>query len=370
MTKPRTLLIALAMLVIASLACSVSTAGTPTPAPTPTEEPTVELPTATIAPTSTRAPTPKPKPTATTASVPTGVGVLFSDDFSSQQATEDNGWNFDSTDNVDRAWAPNQYTISVHKTNYLGYGTPDGEYTDFGAEAEAQATSEYAKYGLRFRIADGDNYYIFVITTDGKYYVDKLVQDEWADPSPVKSTASQYIKKGKVKNRLGVLAQGSKISLYINGFLVKTFTDDSIDSGSVGVLAGAGDNDTAETVFSRFTVLTAAQAAADWGTTPAGGGTQPTATPTKSSSGGGGTGVLLRNTFPGACQANLWGKKEAVIRAEGNSSKFMALPAGTYGVHLAVDIGEVDLAQFTIPSGVTCVITCDKATKSVYNSCR
>jgi len=59
-----------------------------------------------------------------------------------------------------------------------------------------------------------------------------------------------------------------------------------------------------------------------------------------------------------------------VIRAEGNSTASKSLPPGTYGVHLAVSIGEVDLNQFYLPPGGYCQLTCNAATKSVYNSCR
>jgi len=388
MSRSRILLIALIALTVAGLACSAAQR-TPTPAPTP-------IPTATEPPeaTATSAPTPKPvatstkvpvAPTATKASAvptaaPASAGVLFNDDFSSQTASEDNGWDFDSTDNVDRAWSANKYTLSVKKKNYLGYGTPNGEYNDFGAEIEAQASSAYAKYGIRFRSqggSDNPSYYVFVVSTDGKYYVDKLLNDEWADVSPVPTTASQQINKGKVKNTLGVLAEGSTISLYINRHLVKTFTDDSIDSGLIGVLAGPGDNDSAEVTFSRLTILTAEKAKADWAAVPATvqpavpATVQPAATATKTSGGGSGNGTItVRNTFPGACQINVWGPKEAVIRAEGNSSKSMSLPPGKYGVHVAADVGEVDLSNLiTLPPGGYCVITCNKATKSVGASC-
>jgi hypothetical protein len=379
MSRSRTLWIAVAALTIAGLACSAAErTPTPTPVPTATEAPQAtetSVPTPKTAAASTQAPV---APTATKAPVaptarPPAEGVLFEDDFGSQQVSEDNGWDFDSTENVERSWSPNKYTFAVNKKNYLGYGTPDGVYDDFGAEVEAQTSSDYARYGIRFRIQGGDNpsYYIFVVTTDGKYYVDTLLNGDWTDVSPVATTASQYINKGKAKNTLGVLAQGSQISLYINRTLVKTFTDDSIDSGLIGVLAGPGDSTSTEVTFSRFTVLTAEKAKADWGTKPATTTTQPTATATKSSGGGSGNGVItVRNTFDGACQINLWGQKEAVIRAEGNSSRSLSLPPGTYGVHAAVDIGEVDLSyQLKLPPGGYCTIYCNKATKSVSASC-
>jgi len=381
MSRSRILWIAIATLTIAGLACSAAqTTPTPKPAPTATEAPQATetaIPTPKLAATSTREPV---APTATKAAAtpttaPSAEGVLFEDDFSSQQTSESNGWDFTSTENVERTWSANKYTFAVSKKNYLGYGTPDGEYDDFGAEVEAQTSSAYARYGIRFRIqggSDNPSYYIFVVTTDGKYYVDTLLNGDWADVSPVESTASQYINKGKAKNTLGVLAQGSQISLYINRTLVKTFSDDSINSGSVGVLAGPGDNASAEVTFSRFTVLTAEKAKADWGAAkPATSTTQPTATATKSSGGGSGNGVItVRNTFDGACQINLWGQKDATIRAEGNSSKSLSLPPGTYGVHAAVDIGEVDLSyQLKLPPGGYCTIYCNKSTKSVSAAC-
>jgi hypothetical protein len=104
------------------------------------------------------------------------------------------------------------------------------------------------------------------VTTNGKYYLQKKIEGAWADTDPVRATSSQFIKPGQSKNVLRVLARGDQISLYINGSLVNTATDDAISSGSVGVFAGTGDNDSAETAFSRVTVLDADQAAASWGT--------------------------------------------------------------------------------------------------------
>jgi hypothetical protein len=301
------------------------------------------------------------------------TGVLFNEDFASQKAAEDRGWVFDTGENVDTTWSASRYVISIKRKNWLGLNWPGGTYDNFGVEADGQATGgSYAEYGIVFRVSgdqDSRSYYIFGVNTDGKYYLQKKVNGDWADPDPVPPAASSYVKP-KAKNTLGVLAQGSKISLYINGFMVKTVTDDSSASGMVGVYAGTGDNTSAQAAFSRFAILSVEKAKADWGTAPAAGGAQPTATPTKSGSGTGNGTIVVRNTFPGACQANLFGKQQAVIRAEGNSSRSMSLPPGTYGVHLAVDIGEVDMDQFYLPPGGTCVLTCNAATKSVYNSCR
>jgi serine/threonine protein kinase len=212
--------------------------------------------------------TPAPPSTET---VPTpAASVLFEDDFQSQQASEGKGWSFDPGDYVDYAWSVGKMTISVKKKNWLGLNWPDGAYDDFGVQIEAQATtSDYTEYGIVFRVSGSSNarsYYIFGVTTKGKYYLQKKIDGTWADTDPVSATSSEYIQAGQTKNILRVLARGDQILLYINGFLVETVTDDSISSGSVGIFAGTGDNDSAAAAFSRVTVLDAEQAAASWGT--------------------------------------------------------------------------------------------------------
>jgi hypothetical protein len=347
--------VALAALIIATLACVPTT---PRPTATPTQMP----PTATLAPTqapvatSTRAAAPQPtKP-------PVAAGVLFSDDFSSQQASKDKGWSFSTGDNVDRSWSANKLIISIKKKQYIGLNWPDGAHDDFGAEIEAQANSSVAEYGIAFRISDDkDNYYVFGVTTDGKYYVDKLIKGEWADPSPVNKTTSPYIKQGKAKNTLAVLAQGDKLSFYLNGFGVKTITDDSLDSGTVGVFAGSGDSDSAEVAFSRLTVLSVEKAKADFGPAPAAGtGAQPTPTAKPAGTGGGNGMFYVRNNFSGPCQVTVWGKSNAIIRAEANSTGSKSLPPGTYGAKVALANGrEADVpGQLQLPAGGYCTITC------------
>jgi len=368
MSQFKFIALAIAGLVLASLACSTATS---TPAPTPLP-PTQAIATSTTAPTTapTSAPAATPKPATTATRAPTAkpttasqpAGVLFNEDFGSQQAAEDRGWVFEAGENVETAWAANKYIVSIKKKNWLGLNWPDGTYDDFGAEAEGQATGgSYAEYGIVFRVS-GDQasrtYYIFGVNTDGKYYLQKKVDGQWADPDPVPATASTYV-KSQAKNRLGVLAQGNKLSLYVNGFLVKTVTDDSSEEGMVGVYAGTGDNTSAQVTFSRFTILTAEKAKAEWGTTPASSGSQPTAT-AKPSTGSGNGVFTVRNTFGGFCRVNLWGKQNAEISADANSSKSLSLPPGTYGGKITLANGrEGDISsQFYLPAGGYCVVTC------------
>jgi hypothetical protein len=234
----------------------------PVPAITPTTAPTPTSP-------STPAPTSKCPP------VPAlPAGVLFSDDFASRQVAECNGWDIKTGDNSDDIWAPNQLTISQKRTQWVSVNEPDGEYGDFGAETQAQPIgNNYTEYGLAFRdstTANKSSYYIFGIRTDGKYYVSKLIADDWVDPDPVSVTASPAIKPGAAQNTIGVIVQGGTISLYINRVLVKTFTDSApLGKGQVGLMVASADKYPAVATFSKLTILTPDKARAEWSGAPA-----------------------------------------------------------------------------------------------------
>jgi hypothetical protein len=373
MTRWQVVTMVLIALVLASLACSAATPTPTAPPPLPTAAATSTIAATPTTAAATKAPASTPKPSATDTRAPTAkattaaspAGVLFTDDFGSQKASEDKGWVFDVGENVDTAWAANKYIVSIKKQNWLGLNWPDGTYDNFGAEAEGLVTGgSYAEYGLVFRVSgdkDSRSYYIFGVTTEGKYYLQKKVNGQWADKDPVPATVSSYVKP-KVKNTLGVLAQGNKISLYINSFLVKTVTDDTSTSGMAGIYASTGDNTSAQVTFNRFTVLTADKAKAEWGTTPAVDPTkQPAATATKSAGTGTGNGTFtIQNTFSGFCRVNLWGQKNAELSAEGNSTKSLSLSPGTYGAKITLGNGrEGDLPnQFNLPAGGYCTIVC------------
>ncbi len=238
-------------------------AATATASPSPTSTP---QPSST--PTATSFPTITPLPTAT--ALPTGW--LFFDDFGSMQASTAKGWIFGAVGNVNRAWTSNKLILSIQDKELIGWNTLRGDYGDFGVETEMQATSKYAEYGIIFR-KSGDtqavrSFYLFGVTTDGRYYLAKLVNGQWAASAPVSTRTSSYIKQGQEKNILSVLAQGTNISLYINNVLIRTITDIALANGEIGIFATSGNSSQAEAVASRFIVFTAEKAAAEWGTRP------------------------------------------------------------------------------------------------------
>jgi len=238
--------------------------------------PTTEAVTATAIPSPTSTPQPSSTPTAT--SLPTitpfptatalPTGWLFFDDFGSMQASTAKGWIFGAAGSVNRAWASNRLILSIQGKELIGWNTLRGDYGDFGVETEMRATSKYAEYGIIFRKSGETqgvrSFYLFGVTTDGRYYLAKLVNGQWATNAPVSTRTSSYIKQGQEKNILSVLAQGTKISLYINSVLIRTVTDIALANGEIGIFATSGNSSQAEAAASRFIIFTAEKAAAEW----------------------------------------------------------------------------------------------------------
>ena len=193
------------------------------------------------------------------------------DDFSSRQATLDNGWNLDPGTNVDYTWSPGKLTISVKKANWVGSVWPYVDYLDFAVEGEAQPVgADFAEYGIVFRVSGQSGtrtYYAFGLKSDGRYYLYQYVAGAWMDKDAVSPTAASQIKQGPAKNTFGVIVQGNKISLLINRVLVKTVVDDSITTaGRVGFFAGTGgSNASCSVAFTKLTVLPVERAKAEWG---------------------------------------------------------------------------------------------------------
>jgi hypothetical protein len=346
----------------------------------PTSTATALPPTDTLAPTSTSTSTPTRAPTAT--SLPTGM--LFMDEFSSKDASLKNGWST-SGSNATFDWSNDNLVASTSKADLIVWNTPQKFYTDFGAEIEAKPTgSGYIEYGLVFRedSSTASNFYAFGVNTNGQYFLWKEVDGKYAASDPVSLTTSQYIKKDATSNKLGVVAEGSNLSLYINGFLVRKLTDSSLNRGHVGVFVSVQKDVGNKVAFDRFTVYTASQAKAAWGTTLAAGGVvggntpatprpaatkAPTVPPVSKPAG---TTVTVSNTFPLSCLIVFWGPADLRLDAGAGSMAFSPINPGTYGWRAFIGGAETgEAGNLDIAAGDACVFVCDRDRLAIRYGC-
>jgi hypothetical protein len=95
-------------------------------------------------------------------------------------------------------------------------------------------------YGLMVRAPDENQGYLYAFSCDGQYSLTK-----WNGKFSVRLvdwTQSDLIQAGADKtNRLGIMAQGSKLSLYANGNLLTEVVDGNYPMGGFGVFIGANE---------------------------------------------------------------------------------------------------------------------------------
>lgn len=82
--------------------------------------------------------------------------------------------------------------------------------------------------------------YLFALTCDGRYGL--RIWDGETMTKLVSETPSEFITAGpNQEHRLGLMARGDVLSLYVNGNLLTEVTDNTYESGLVGVFIGAGN---------------------------------------------------------------------------------------------------------------------------------
>ena len=181
--------------------------------------------------------------------------LLLYDDFS----VEANGW---PTGDYDGDLVTGSRTIAGGKYawettsigDFVWPATPDVEdVSDVYLTVTAQRTfgTTDGRYGLVFRRADKDNYYMFRVTDNGVYQFRVRYEGEWNTILDWTETAA--IRAGR-ENVLTVVAEGTDFTFFINDQFVAATTDSRLSSGVVGVIVGLEEGNRATFAFSEFEV--------------------------------------------------------------------------------------------------------------------
>lgn len=193
-------------------------------------------------------PTPMPTPTPIPRPAPT-----YEDDFSNPAS----GWWQGATEDYEKGYVEGEYHILVkNEGGWSVWATAGPWFAHFDAQARARCErAEGVKvYGLLFRYQDSSNFYDFDVDPIFRTYA--LWKREGGAWSAIVSwTESPAINPGEAPNLLRVICQGSQISLYANGELLATASDDSFSYGRLGlIVTNYTDPDGADVYFDDLTV--------------------------------------------------------------------------------------------------------------------
>jgi len=209
-----------------------STATTIQPTLQATKSPTLApKATQTETPTSTSTPTVTPSPTTTFTPQPSDPA------FSLGPASWINGNDWkgfyfdDSGSEIHYSLSGNDLVLSaLHANGWHGWSLTYIKGTNFYLEGTffINSCAGLDRYGLVFRSPDTSQGYFFGVSCDGQYSLRKWVAGGFSDDDIIPWTLSTQILAGSnQENRLGVMANGNSYSLYVNGQLIATTSDDT-----------------------------------------------------------------------------------------------------------------------------------------------
>lgn len=147
------------------------------------------------------------------------------------------------------------YHVTVDAQDVVAWGYGEDIAGDFYAEADVRFVGGTvdSEGGLAFRCTDSDNCYFFLLDPEGTYSLQTLVDGEWE----VLATDSvpELVETGEdATNRLGVLARGDEIALFVNDAPLTEVVDDSIAGAGFGLAASAYDAASVEFAFDNFSL--------------------------------------------------------------------------------------------------------------------
>ncbi len=212
------------------------------------------MPTATTAPTNTPEPTvqPTPEPSFTPTTNPGDPRQVYGEPtWNDSLSSGKNFWK-DENDHT-KIVAGDGVLLLTGKTTEGWHGwsltysqSPSNFYLEGKFRTQTCAGDDV--YGLVFRAGEESSGYFLGFTCDGQYGVRVIDFNNDIDSELVGLKSSSSILSGSNQiNRLGVLAQGNKLTLYANGALLEEVSDGTFASGYIGAFVAAYDT-------SNFTV--------------------------------------------------------------------------------------------------------------------
>ena len=153
-------------------------------------------------------------------------------------------WGDDEQDGFSRGYASGKYFFELAKPSWFAWTSSRKKLADASLEVDAYLSSgsEDNHFGLICRLDDAGNFYYLAVSSDGYYGI--FLREDGDALLPLNArgamTFSPAIKTGSEVNHIKAICEGDQLSLYANGRLLETATDDTHRKGRFGMGAGSG----------------------------------------------------------------------------------------------------------------------------------
>lgn len=186
-------------------------------------------------------------------------GTLFNDDFSGEQNC---GWALYDRGGSEAEIADGALRLTTAQPGEIWWTNPGRNLSDVILTASVEVIGGPADnaFGLICRYQSPDNFYIFLISSDGYYTVGKY--QSGSDQIIYLTEEGQYqsseaIAQGTagVANELRATCIGDELTLSVNGTQVATVTDPTFVTGDIGVAASTFEAGTLEVAFQNVRAI-------------------------------------------------------------------------------------------------------------------
>jgi len=178
--------------------------------------------------------------------------LLFQDDFSDTTSGWDQVTESDGTTDYENGY----YRMVVNTTDMDVWANPGLNFTDVVVEVDAAKAGgpDDNDFGVICRYQDVENFYFFIISSDGYYAVGKVIGGEQELIEADQMYPSEAINQGAVTNHIKADCIGSHLVLNVNGTLLTDVEDSTLTHGDVGLIAGTFDEAGTDIHFDNFSV--------------------------------------------------------------------------------------------------------------------
>lgn len=178
--------------------------------------------------------------------------VLYQDDFSNL----DSGWIsvLDLKGFMD--YYSSGFRIWVNTPGYNYWSTPGLQFNDviINVDAARIGGPDENRFGVICRYKDVNNYYFFVISSDGYFGIGKVINGLTSLLGHEMMIYNPGILSGLLPNHLQAECNKDILTLYINGQPAGMAVDNDLSGGDVGLLAGAFGTPGVDILFDNFVV--------------------------------------------------------------------------------------------------------------------
>lgn len=178
--------------------------------------------------------------------------IVLKEDFSDPES----GWNQVTTEDGASEYADGMYRIWINQPNMDIWATPGREFTDARIEVDALKVGgeRNNRFGLLCRV-NGDNFYAFLISSDGFYGIGKAILGQFQLlGEKQRFQSNEAIQTGSQTNHLRADCTGSTLTLFVNGRKLAQVQDSDLPYGDVGLLAGTNTAPGVDIRFDNFIV--------------------------------------------------------------------------------------------------------------------